>query len=82
VDLGYQKYFSVNHGDNEFASGPGHINEIESFWGYAETRLVPFRGLKKESFHLHLKECELRFNHRGEDLNKVLPKILRSSLLF
>jgi transposase-like protein len=44
--------------------------------------LTRFRSLKKESFYLHLKECEFRFNHRGEDLYKVLLKTLRSSLLF
>jgi transposase len=82
VDLGYQKHFRVNHSENEFAAGACHINGIESFWGYAKTRLARFRGLRKESFHLHLKECEFRFNHRGEDLYLVLLKILRGSPLF
>ncbi|MEW5948295.1 MAG: IS1595 family transposase, partial [Thermodesulfobacteriota bacterium] len=36
----------------------------------------------KKTFHLHLKECEFRFNHRGEDLNKLILKILRKFLLF
>jgi len=42
-------------------------NGIESFWGYAKTRLAKFRGIHKESFNLHLKECEFRFNYRHEN---------------
>ncbi len=77
VDLGYQKLFHVEHGNSEFASKLSYINGIESFWGYAKTRLVRFRGIKKESFYLHLKECEFRFNHRNDDIYKLLLKMLR-----
>ena len=31
VDIGFDKHFRVNHGNNEFASGERHINGIESF---------------------------------------------------
>ena len=51
-------------GENEFARGNAHINGIESFWGYAKTRLVKFKGMDKKMFNLHLKECEFRFNNR------------------
>jgi transposase len=81
VDVGYDKHYRVHHGKNEFARGVNHINRIESFWSYAKIRLVKFRGLDKESFNLHLKECEFRFNHRGEDLYKLLLKIFRKSPL-
>ncbi len=82
VDLGYQKHFRVNHGENEFANERSHINGIESFWGYAKTRLARFRGMNKSTFLFHLKECEFRFNHRGQDLYKVLLKIVRIRPLF
>jgi len=82
VDLGYQKHFRVNHGENEFANERSHINGIESFWGYAKTRLARFRGLSKTTFFWHLKECEFRFNHRGQDIYKVLLKIIRARPLF
>ena len=82
VDLGYQKHFRVNHGENEFANERSHINGIESFWGYAKTRLARFRGLRKGTFIWHLKECEFRFNHRGQDTYKVLLKIIRTRPLF
>ena len=70
VDLGYQKHYRVQHSENEFANERSHINGIESFWAYAKTRLVRFRGMQKHTFYFHLKECEFRFNHRGEDLYK------------
>ncbi len=50
VDLGYQKHFRVQHGNNEFANNHSHINGIESFWAFAKTRLVRFRGLHKHTF--------------------------------
>ena len=77
VDVGYDKHFRVNHGENEFAVGHNHINGIESFWSYAKIRLVKFRGLSKDSFNLHLKECEFRFNNRSKDIYKVLLKNFR-----
>ena len=77
VDVGYSKHFRVRHRDNEFASGTNHINGIESFWSYAKQRLAKLRGIRKEHFYYHLKECEFRFNHRHEDLYQVLLKLLR-----
>jgi len=50
VDLGWQKHFRVNHGDNAFATAHSHINGIESFWAYAKTRLARFRGMCKHTF--------------------------------
>ena len=78
VDLGYQKHFRVQHGNNEFANNHSHINGIESFWAFTKTRLVRFRGLHKHTFYFHLKECEFRFNHRREDIYKLVLKMLRN----
>jgi len=50
VNLRQQKYCRVYHGDNEFTSGPCHVNGIENFWGYAKTRLFRSRCLKKRAF--------------------------------
>ena len=75
VDLGYQKHYRVQHGKDEFAVGTNHINGIEGFWGLAKVRLVKFRGMSKNTFYLHLKECEFRFNYRNQNLYKVLLKI-------
>jgi len=81
VDFGYKKHFRVHHGKNEFVRGNSHINGIESFWGYAKTRLVKFKGMDKKMFNLHLKECEFRFNNRGEDMYQILLKIFRDEPL-
>jgi len=82
VDLGYKKHYRVRHGDNEFAKEQSHINGIESFWGYAKTRLSRFRGIHKSTFYLHLKECEFRFNNRKKNLYLLLLKIVRENPLF
>jgi transposase-like protein len=77
VDLGYQKHYRVQHGENEFANEHSPINGIESFWAYAKTRLVRFRGVQKHIFYFHLKECVFRFNHRHQDLPKRTLKMCR-----
>jgi transposase len=77
VDVGYGKHLRIDHGQDEFAKGRTHINGIEGFWGYAKTRLVRFRGMAPGTFNLHLKECEFRFNHRGQDLYPLILKIIR-----
>ena len=82
VDIGYKKHFRVHHGKDEFVHGKSHINGIESFWGFAKTRLSRFRGMSKKTFHLHLKECEFRFNNRGINLYLLILKIIRKNPLF
>ncbi|MBK2345311.1 transposase, partial [Francisella tularensis subsp. novicida] len=42
-----------------------HINGIENFWNQAKRHLRKFNGIPREHFHLFLKECEWRFNHKG-----------------
>lgn len=78
VDLGYAKHLRIRHSDNHFAEGPNHINGIESFWSFAKRRLAKFNGLSKQTFYLHLKECEFRFNHRHANLYLDVLKLLRS----
>lgn len=79
VHLGYQKHYRIYHQDS-YVQGDVHINGIEGFWGFAKVRLVKFRGLSKNTFYLHLKECEFRFNYRNHDLYKMLLKITRKIL--
>jgi len=77
VDLGYPKHFRVNHSADEFATKDSNINGIESFWSFAKRRLQKFNGLNKNTFNLHLKECEYRFNHREENLYPTLLTLLK-----
>ena len=83
VDFGAKAHYRVKHSKNEFAKGRNHINGIENFWGYAKHRLSKFKGIKKENFLLHLKETEFRYNSKikGQDLYKILLKMIRNNLL-
>jgi transposase-like protein len=82
VDIGFEKHFRVNHGENEFSKGDGnHINGIESFWSFAKARLAKFKGVRRDSFEFHLRETEFRFNHRDQNLYKLLLKLLRENPL-
>ncbi|MBI5885486.1 MAG: IS1595 family transposase, partial [Deltaproteobacteria bacterium] len=40
-----------------------------------------FRGMSPKTFYLHLKECEFRFNYRGNDLGKMILRLLRNQPL-
>lgn len=76
VDVGYDKHFRVNHGNNEFSKGHGiHINGIENFWSFTKRRLSKFNGVKK-NFDLHLKESEWRYGKSYDILKKELEKII------
>ena len=77
VDLGYKKHYRVHHGTNEFARGKNHINGIESFWSFAKNRLIKFHGIPRDTFYLHLKECEFRFNCSNKNLYYLLLKMFR-----
>lgn len=77
VDVGYEKHFRVQHGKSEFVRGRSHINGIEAFWSFAKVRLHRLKGIHKQTFSLHLKECEWRFNHRRENVYNLLLSLIR-----
>ena len=86
VSMGYKKHYRVHHGKNEFAKKEtkkikNHINGIENFWGLAKVRLSKFRGMNKDTFYLHLKECEFRFNYRKDDLYRILLFLIKNKPL-
>ena len=80
VDYGAKAHYRIKHSKNEFANGKNHINGIENFWGYAKHRLSKFKGIKRDNFLLHLKECEYRYNNR-ENLYQILLKLIRENPL-
>ena len=81
VDIGYAKHLRVDHGRDEFVRGHSHINGIEGFWGFAKSRLSRFRGMHKNTFYLHLKECEFRYNNRNENMYDLLLREFRKEPL-
>jgi transposase len=62
----------INH-STLFAKDPNLINVTESFWNQAKRHLRRYNGIRKQHFHLYLKECERCFNYRpARNLLKVL----------
>ena len=71
------KHYRINH-SKEFSRGKtNHINGIENFWGWSKMRLAKFKGIDRKHFHLHLKECEFRFNNRQLHSKELYVKILK-----
>ena len=81
VNAGYKKHYRVTHSKDIFANGRAHVNGIENFWGVAKSRMIKMRGIRREKFNLHLKETEWRFNHRHENIYKLLLSLLKNSRL-
>lgn len=52
--------------------------EASPFWSFAKHRLRQMRGVPASHFPIYLKECELRYNSRNEDLIPVLAQALCS----
>jgi len=76
VTMGYRHY-RIHHSKDEFARGKNHVNGIESFWSFCKRRMAKMNGIRKTHFHLHLKECEFRYNWRNEkDAWKKISKNL------
>ncbi len=80
VDIGYG-HFRVNHSADEFVDGKNHINGIEGFWGNSKVRLTKFRGMHPQTFLLHLKETEFRYNNRYQNIGKIILKLCRMNPL-
>ena len=66
------KHHRIYHHENEFARGKNHVNGIESFWSFAKARLAKLHGIRRDRFLIHLKECEWRWNHRGQNIYQIL----------
>lgn len=81
VDMGWKKHCRVNHGKDEVIKGKGRLNGVETFWAHTKGRLEKFHGISDSTFYLHLKESEFRFNHRNEDIYKLLLKMFRENPL-
>lgn len=73
--LGY-KHCSVNHRDLEFSRHENNecitTNRIEVFWGWLKTRLGKFRGVKWDNLEVYIAESVWRYNHKKDDIYKLL----------
>ncbi len=72
----YGKHLVVNH-SKDFVDKrtKNHINGIEGFWSYAKHILYNYRGVSRYHFPMYLKEIEYRYNHKNENVFKLLLKL-------
>lgn len=74
--LGYNHHILL-HSQQEYSRGNGiHTNGIESFWEYAKKLIRSRKGLRRQDYHLHLKEAEFRFNNRNIRLMRLIVRNL------
>jgi len=66
------KHHRLNHSKAFAHKGKNHINGIEGFWSFAKHKPDNYHGVSKSNFVLYLKEMEWRYNHRKENLLKLL----------
>jgi transposase-like protein len=65
------KHKRINHSKSYSNRRGTHVNGIENFWSFAKRRLAKFSGVSRETFLLHLKECEFGYNHKGGILKSL-----------
>ena len=65
------KHKRINHSKSYSNRKGTHVNGIENFWSFTKRRLAKFNGVSRETFLLHLKECEFRYNHKGAILESL-----------
>ncbi len=71
---------TVNHSQGFCDPEERSINtgSIDQFWGSAKQRLRQFKGLPREAYSIHLKECEFRHNHK-KDMLEVMKVLMKKS---
>jgi transposase len=78
IDVDYGKPFKVTRPSDQ--DGRGALEpldgDVERFWGFVRGRLGKFYGVSNRTFHLHLKECEWRYNLGGADPHTELLTLL------
>ena len=73
------RHLRVDHGRDDarrfarkFSGRRVHINGLEGFWSFAKGKLYKYHGVSPERFPLYLFEMEFRYNHRGQDLFRLI----------
>lgn len=82
-DIDSEWYFSMRKFKNESDSSfRKKYRRIDGFIGFLKNRIAKFRGMRKSTLYLHLKETEFRYNYKDMDIYYLLLKILRNNPLF
>lgn len=66
----------VINGENGTRRGREIPEDIEGFWTFTRQWLKHYRSVPRRYFPLYLKEIEWRFNHRDENLVKLIRNLL------
>ncbi len=80
----FQQYQLLACCGREFSSAEFNHNSSElpadsfEFWKFVKQRLKGLRGIAPDKFPLHIKEWELRYNHKGSKMVPVLARALCS----
>jgi transposase-like protein len=75
VDLGFQKHYRVQHGNDESAVAPTISAASKASGASPKSGLSDFVVCQRIRSTCILKNCEFRFNYRNQDLYKILMKI-------
>ena len=71
----YGKHNVIDHDKELVDKNHNHINGIEGFWSFAKERFHKYHGIDKQNYPFYVKEMEFRFNHRNENVYKLLFNI-------
>ena len=81
IDIDYGKPFKVGRQVDRDAQEAEMLQpldgDVEHFWRFVRARLEKFYGVSNRTFHLHLKECEWRYNLRDADPCAELLSLLQ-----
>jgi len=75
-----RKPHAGNSRTGQFMTGPSKQEQRNEFWLYLESRLLKFRGIAAQTFYLHVKETEFRFNNQEHVLDKLKQMLEQSPL--
>src|SRR5215213_9864186 len=78
IDIDYGRPFKISHQPSRDAQDALQPldDDVERFWSFVRRRLGKFYGVSNRTFHLHLKECEWRYNLGDADPYEVLLTLL------
>ena len=71
----FGKHNIIDHNKELVDVNHNHINGIEGFWSFAKERFHKYHGIDKQNYPFYVKEMEFRFNHRNDNVYKLLVNI-------
>lgn len=79
--IGYPNHHRVRSTQICEVWDPSMSVDITSFWKFAHSRIAQFGGVPMNTLPLHILESEFRWNHRRNNLYKVLLGIFQANPL-